>query len=303
MDITILTGMSGSGKSMAVKMLEDMGFFCIDNLPPQLAVDLVRVLSEDGEEREAGRIVLVMDTRNPHFAQHLAPVLENLRDINVPVRILFLESSDAALINRYKQSRRDHPMARNRSLAQAISEERSYLRPVKGLATDILDTSDLSQARMRERLLQLFGGPVDQEQMAIYLQSFGFKYGLPPDSDLVMDVRFVPNPFYYEDLRALSGLDQAVIDFLDGFPELDRFLEMQEELLAFLLPFYIREGKQRINLGVGCTGGRHRSVMVTERLASYLKDLGYRVHVIHRDLESDVRQLLLEKILKDPEDL
>ena len=204
MDITIVTGLSGSGKSMVAKMLEDMGFFCIDNMPPQLVVDLIHVLSEDEEGREPGRIALVMDTRNPHFAQHLAPALEKLKDINVPVRILFLESSDAALINRYKQSRRDHPMARDRSLAQAIAEERSYLMPVKERASDILDTSDLSSSRMRDRLLQLFKIPADQVQMTIFIQSFGFKYGLPPDSDIVIDVRFVPNPFYYEDLKALS---------------------------------------------------------------------------------------------------
>lgn len=296
MDITIVTGLSGSGKSMAAKMLEDMGFFCIDNMPPQLVVDLIHVLSEDEEGREPGRIALVMDTRNPHFAQHLAPALERLKDINVPVRILFLESSDAALINRYKQSRRDHPMARDRSLAQAIAEERSYLMPVKERASDILDTSDLTSSRMRDRLLQLFKIPADQVQMTVFIQSFGFKYGLPPDSDIVIDVRFVPNPFYYEDLKALSGLDAPVIDFLSQFPELDRFLDMQEALLAYSIPFYMREGKQRLNLAVGCTGGRHRSVMVAERLATYLEDQGYRVNTIHRDLQSDVRQVIIERL-------
>ena len=296
MDITIVTGLSGSGKSMVAKMLEDMGFFCIDNMPPQLVVDLIHVLSEDEEGREPGRIALVMDTRNPHFAQHLAPALEKLKDINVPVRILFLESSDAALINRYKQSRRDHPMARDRSLAQAIAEERSYLMPVKERASDILDTSDLSSSRMRDRLLQLFKIPADQVQMTIFIQSFGFKYGLPPDSDIVIDVRFVPNPFYYEDLKALSGLDAPVIDFLNQFPELDRFLDMQEGLLAYAIPFYMREGKQRLNLAVGCTGGRHRSVMVAEKLAAYLEDQGYRVNTIHRDLQSDVRQVIIQRL-------
>ena len=198
MDITIVTGLSGSGKSMAAKMLEDRGFFCIDNMPPQLLVDLVHVLSEDEGDSGPGQIALVMDTRNPHFAQHLAPALEKLKDINIPVRILFLESSDAALISRYKQSRRDHPMARDRSLAQAIAEERRYLMPVKELAHDILDTSDLPASLMRERLHQLFKLSGDQTGMAVFIQSFGFKYGLPPDSDIVMDVRFVPNPFYYE---------------------------------------------------------------------------------------------------------
>ncbi|HZK42022.1 MAG TPA: RNase adapter RapZ [Clostridia bacterium] len=302
MDITIVTGLSGSGKSMAAKMLEDRGFFCIDNMPPQLLVDLVHVLSEDEGDRGPGQIALVMDTRNPHFAQHLAPALEKLKDINIPVRILFLESSDAALINRYKQSRRDHPMARDRSLAQAIAEERRYLTPVKELAHDILDTSDLPASLMRERLHQLFKLAGDQAGMAVFIQSFGFKYGLPPDSDIVMDVRFVPNPFYYEELKALSGLDQPVIDFLQQFPELDRFLGMQKDLLAYLLPFYVREGKQRLNLAVGCTGGRHRSVMVTEDLSAFIEGLGYQVITIHRDLKSDVRQVILDQLLDQTDD-
>lgn len=297
MDITIVTGLSGSGKSMAAKMLEDRGFFCIDNMPPQLLVDLVHVLSEDEGDRGSGQIALVMDTRNPHFAQHLAPALEKLKDINIPVRILFLESSDAALISRYKQSRRDHPMARDRSLAQAIAEERRYLKPVKELAHDILDTSDLPASLMRERLHQLFKLSGDQTGMAVFIQSFGFKYGLPPDSDIVMDVRFVPNPFYYEELKVLSGLDQPVIDFLRQFPELDQFLGMQKDLLAYLLPFYVREGKQRLNLAVGCTGGRHRSVMVTEDLSAFIEGLGYQVITIHRDLKSDVRQVILDQLL------
>ncbi len=302
MDITIVTGLSGSGKSMAAKMLEDRGFFCIDNMPPQLLVDLVHVLSEDEGDRGSGQIALVMDTRNPHFAQHLAPALEKLKDINIPVRILFLESSDAALISRYKQSRRDHPMARDRSLAQAIAEERRYLKPVKELAHDILDTSDLPASLMRERLHQLFKLSGDQTGMAVFIQSFGFKYGLPPDSDIVMDVRFVPNPFYYEELKALSGLDQPVIDFLRQFPELDQFLAMQKDLLAYLLPFYVREGKQRLNLAVGCTGGRHRSVMVTEDLSAFIEGLGYQVITIHRDLKSDVRQVILDQLLDQTDD-
>ncbi len=302
MDITIVTGLSGSGKSMAAKMLEDRGFFCIDNMPPQLLVDLVHVLSEDEGDSGPGQIALVMDTRNPHFAQHLAPALEKLKDINIPVRILFLESSDAALISRYKQSRRDHPMARDRSLAQAIAEERRYLMPVKELAHDILDTSDLPASLMRERLHQLFKLSGDQTGMAVFIQSFGFKYGLPPDSDIVMDVRFVPNPFYYEELKALSGLDQPVIDFLRQFPELDQFLAMQKDLLAYLLPFYVREGKQRLNLAVGCTGGRHRSVMVTEDLSAFIEGLGYQVITIHRDLKSDVRQVILDQLLDQTDD-
>ncbi len=299
MDITIVTGLSGSGKSMAVKILEDMGFFCIDNMPPQLVGQLTRVLSEGdpgGKDVAVGRVALVMDTRNPHFVEYFSPVLTELQKLNIPVRILFLEASDAALISRYNQSRRDHPMAADRSLPDAISEERKLLVPVRELATDIMDTTDLSGQRMRERMLHLFGQTPDEAPMTIYLQSFGFKYGLPLDSDMVLDVRFVPNPFYFDELRPLSGLDEPVIEFLEQFNELTRYLEIHAQLLEFVVPYYIREGKQRLSVGVGCTGGRHRSVMVVERLADFLRALGYRVNVLHRDLKRDVRTRMIEKI-------
>jgi len=299
MDITIVTGLSGSGKSMAVKILEDMGFFCIDNMPPQLVGQLTRVLSEGdpgGKDVAVGRVALVMDTRNPHFVEYFSPVLTELQKLNIPVRILFLEASDAALISRYNQSRRDHPMAADRSLPDAISEERKLLVPVRELATDIMDTTDLSGQRMRERMLHLFGQTPDEAPMTIYLQSFGFKYGLPLDSDMVLDVRFVPNPFYFDELRPLSGLDEPVIEFLEQFNELTRYLEIHAQLLEFVVPYYIREGKQRLSVGVGCTGGRHRSVMVVERLADFLRALGYRVNVLHRDLKRDVRSRMIEQI-------
>ncbi|HPX92690.1 MAG TPA: RNase adapter RapZ [Bacillota bacterium] len=300
MDITIVTGLSGSGKSMAVKILEDMGFFCIDNMPPQLVGQLTRILSEGdlagGKNDASSRVALVMDSRNPHFVEHFSPVLTELQQLNIPVRILFLEASDAALVSRYNQSRRDHPMAADRSLPDAISEERKLLTPVRELATDIMDTTDLSSQQMRERILHLFGQSPDEVPMAIYLQSFGFKYGLPIDSDMILDVRFVPNPFYFDELRPLSGLDRPVIGFLQQFPEFTRFLEIQEEFLEFAIPYYVREGKQRLSIGVGCTGGRHRSVMAVERLAAFLRARGYRVHVLHRDLRRDVRSRMIEQI-------
>ena len=300
MDITIVTGLSGSGKSMAAKILEDIGYFCIDNMPPQLVGQLTRVLSEEDPVQDGpdpvGRVALVMDTRNPRFVEHFSPVLQELKGQDVPVRILFLEASDETLISRYKQSRRDHPMAANRSLADAIKAERLLLAPVRELATDIMDTSGLSSARMRERLVHLFSQTPDDAPMSIYLQSFGFKYGMPPDADTVLDVRFVPNPYYLDDLRPLSGLDQPVIDYLSQFDEFSRFLDLQEQVFEFAMPYYVREGKQRFSIGVGCTGGRHRSVRAVEHLASFLRGLGYPVHVLHRDLTRDVRSRMLEAI-------
>ncbi|HHX19924.1 MAG TPA: RNase adapter RapZ [Clostridiaceae bacterium] len=294
MNITIVTGLSGSGKSLTANLLEDMGFFCIDNMPPQLIAELTRVLAEwqATAERSATDmcLALVMDTRTPGFVKHLHPVLDHLRDSNVPVRILFLETSDAALISRYNQSRRDHPLAHGRSLSEAIASEREMLAPVKALATDIIDTTSLSRHDLRQRLQQLFSHTELRDEITIFVQSFGFKYGIPPDADIVCDVRFLPNPHYIDHLRPLSGLDQPVIDFLKQYPEADEYLERQCELFDYTIPFYIREGKQRLNIGIGCTGGRHRSVMSAERIADHLKQSGYNVIVLHRDLHRDVRQ-------------
>ena len=216
MDITIVTGLSGSGKSLTANLLEDMGFFCIDNMPPQLIAELTRVLSEWQATAEHPAtdmfLALVMDTRTPGFVRYLQPVLNQLRDSNVSVRILFLETSDAELISRYNQSRRDHPLAQGRSLSEAIASEREMLVPVKALATDIIDTTDLSRHALRQRLQQLFSYAGLRDEITIVVQSFGFKYGIPPDADILCDVRFLPNPHYIDRLRPLSGLDQPVID-------------------------------------------------------------------------------------------
>ncbi|HHW93379.1 MAG TPA: RNase adapter RapZ [Clostridiaceae bacterium] len=294
MDITIVTGLSGSGKSLTATLLEDMGFFCIDNMPPQLVADLTRVLSEWQATVEQPvndmRLALVMDTRTPGFVKHLQPVLNHLRESNVPVRILFLETSDAALISRYNQSRRDHPMAQGCSLSEAIMSERVMLAPVKFLATDIIDTTDLSSRALKQRLQQLFQHTGKRDEITIFVQSFGFKYGMPPDADIVCDVRFLPNPHYVDQLRPLSGLDQPVIDFLKQYPEADEYLDQQCAIFDYTIPFYIREGKQRLNIAIGCTGGRHRSVMFAERVAEHLKKSGYDCITLHRDLQRDVRQ-------------
>jgi UPF0042 nucleotide-binding protein len=298
-EITILTGLSGSGKSMAAQHLEDMGFFCIDNMPPQLVADLTRVLagSEDASENDenrkpVSRVALVMDTRNPNFVKELLPVLQDLNDLKINVRVLFLEASDASLISRYKQSRREHPLSGHRgglSLSQAIRAEREFLKPVREIATDIIDTSNYSTIQLRDYLRDLFGEGIAYSEFVIFVQSFGFKYGIPQDADLVLDVRFVPNPFYIDKLKMLSGKDEAVIEYIEQFPETKMFIEMQCAFLKFVMPFYIREGKSRLNLSIGCTGGRHRSVMIADRLADFLKNLNYHVITAHRDIRQDQR--------------
>ena len=263
MDITIVTGLSGSGKSLTANLLEDMGFFCIDNMPPQLVAELTRVLSEGqstiGHSSNEIRLALVMDTRIPKFVQHLQPALKYLKDSHVPVRILFLETSDAVFqpVQPIK--------ARPPSIATLAGEgERKRSRAGQALATDIIDTTELSKHSLRETAAAI-GHMEARDEMTVLVQSFGFKYGLPPDADIVCDVRFLPNPHYIERLRPLSGLDQPVIDFINQYPEAEEYIKRQCDLLAFTIPFYIREGKQRLSICVGCTGGRHRSVMTAER--------------------------------------
>ncbi|NMA00046.1 MAG: RNase adapter RapZ [Clostridiaceae bacterium] len=305
MEITILTGLSGSGKSMAAQHLEDMGFFCIDNMPPQLVADLTRVLAgsegtseNDDNRKPVSRIALVMDTRNPNFVKDLLPVLQELKDLKINVRVLFLEASDAALISRYKQTRREHPLSGYRgglSLSQAIRAERDFLTPVREIATDIIDTGNYSTNQLRDYLRDLFGEGIADSEFVIFVQSFGFKYGIPQDADLVLDVRFVPNPFYIEKLKSLSGKDEPVIEYIEQFPETKTFIEMQSVFLKFVMPYYIREGKARLNLSIGCTGGRHRSVMIADRLTTFLKSLNYHVITTHRDIRRDQRKRQIEK--------
>lgn len=298
MEILILTGMSGAGKSLAANYLEDMGFFCVDNLPPSLITELIRTYEQTYQprshkqnltERSFSRLAIVIDVRSSNLFNEVVPVLELLREQGHTLRILFLDATDQVLVNRYKLSRRSHPLAHGRSLAQAISLERERLAPLKDRVSDIVETSNLGPAELRDMIYAMLSGPGLDKRMTILVQSFGFKYGVPVDSDCVLDVRFLPNPFYQESLRPQSGLDPDVRDYVFSFPETEIFLGKQEDLFNFTIPLYIREGKVRLMIAVGCSGGRHRSVALAEALARRLENHEVSIVVDHRDLQKDSR--------------
>lgn len=297
MEIVIITGLSGSGKTSAANFFEDMGYFVIDNLPPQLSTDIFNVLTDrdniDGSDKGTGssRLALVMDMRNPDLIEKLVPALEDMKQKDMDVSVLYLEASEKSLISRYKQSRRDHPLSIGRSLIEAIRMEHEMMMPVRDLATEIIDTSALSLSELRESLFRVFMGKADSTiRITIFLQSFGFKYGIPADCDNVVDVRFLPNPFYIDKLSDLCGLDKLVIDYIDQMPETDKFIKLQKDFYDFALPLYIREGKARLHIGIGCTGGRHRSVYLVERMAELFSSDLSRVVIDHRDIERDLKE-------------
>ena len=284
MEFVIVTGMSGAGKSKAASFLEDMGFFCVDNLPAPLIPKFAE-LSMAGTG-EYDRVALVTDVRAGTNFSALFQALDDLTAMRCSYSILFMEASDGAIIKRYKETRRSHPLAEETdSLEQAIALERRMLQPLRERSRYIIDTTVLSTAKLRGELLRLFGrGGRREDSMEVRVTSFGFKHGLPMDADLVLDVRFLPNPFYVPELRGGTGLDGAVRDYALDNPQGRTFLEKIKDLFSFLLPQYVEEGKTSLVIAVGCTGGHHRSVAVTHALAEHARALGYPVVENHRDM-------------------
>jgi RNase adapter protein RapZ len=279
--VTIVTGMSGAGRSAAADVLEDLGFFVIDNLPPALVMKVAELgLVAEGPQRFG----LVIDVRSGEFVDALVAALAELRETGASTRVLFLDASDDVLVRRYEESRRKHPLAAGERVSDGIAAERVLLEDLKGRADVVVDTTDLNVHELRERLSELF----DDEQRAGGLQtsivSFGYKHGLPIDVDLVFDCRFLPNPHWVEELRPLAGTDERVRDYVLAQPETAPFLAELERLFALLLPAYVREGKSYLSIGVGCTGGRHRSVVIASELARLLEQHGVSPRVHHRDV-------------------
>ena len=283
MHVLIISGLSGAGKSKAASYLEDMGFYIVDNMPAAMILKFAEFCA--GGNGRYDRVALVYDVRTANSFTELFDVLDKLRAMEGACRMLFLEAEPEVIIKRYKETRRRHPLAdQTDSLEEAVRRERELMQPVRERADYIIDTSRTSTAQLRGELLRLFGDPEEKGGMTVSVTSFGFKYGLPLDADLVFDVRFMPNPFYIEELRPRTGLDQAVNDYVFSFQQTQDYLKRLKDLLAFSLPLYAEEGKTSLVIAVGCTGGHHRSVAVTHTLAEFIGSQGYQVSENHRDM-------------------
>lgn len=281
MQFVIITGLSGAGKSEAIRSFEDLGYFCVDNLPANL---IPRFYEMCEESSAIDRAAVVCDLRGGHFFDHLHESLEALERSGREYRILFLEAPEDVLVRRFKGSRRRHPLATAGGILEGIREERKRLEGVRGRAHRIIDTGSLTPHQLKEVIAKEFVEE-PRERMTIRVVSFSYKEGVPPDADLVFDVRFLPNPHWVESLAPLTGKDAGVVDYVFKWPVTRQFVEKLFSLMDFLVPQYINEGKSHLVVGIGCTGGRHRSVALAERLADFLSGRGYRASVDHRDLD------------------
>ena len=282
MKLLIVSGLSGAGKSVAMNALEDIGFFCIDNIPVALLPRIVDFALQG--ENQLNRVAVVMDVRGVRSIEKLQEALADLDEKKIEYDILFLDANDAAIQRRYKETRRQHPLAAAEKIpiTEAIARERRLLQPLRDKAKYVIDTSLLSAAQNRERVCSLF---LDhgESPMALTVVSFGFKYGLPQEADLVLDVRCLPNPFYVPELKHKTGIDQDVVDFVMSHPEAQELLKRYENFLQYALPLYVKEGKSQLTIAVGCTGGKHRSITFARKIAEYCTQLGYEPGVQHRD--------------------
>lgn len=283
MDFVIISGLSGAGKSKTVSVLEDIGYYCVDNLPVSLIPKFAELCMAGTGQYD--KVAVVTDIRGGQTFDGLFDALEELHAMRCEYKILFVEASTETIIKRYKETRRSHPLARSgRSLDELVAQERSVLEPVRKRAEYIIDTTALSTAKLRGEVLRLFGNENVSAAMSVSVISFGFKYGIPIEADLVFDVRFLPNPYYLAELRGQTGLDEGVRSFLFGYQQTLDFMSRLEDLIAFLLPHYVEEGKTALVIAVGCTGGQHRSVAVTRALAEFIRKKGYNAAENHRDM-------------------
>ncbi len=284
MEILIISGLSGAGKSRVAAVLEDMDFYCVDNMPVALMPKFAELCLATRGRYE--RVALVTDVRAIEDFNELFVALEVMRDMGCDHRILFVEASFETIVKRYKETRRRHPLDPDGGdLEKAVHREIEILAPVREQADIIIDTTDLTLGRLQRRLFAIFSMNTDEKPMSVNVISFGYKYGIPIESDLVFDVRFLPNPFYVSELREQSGLDEPVKQYIFGYEQTQEFYNKLLDLMEFLLPCYVEEGKRHIVISIGCTGGHHRSVAIAQSLSDFLTAKGYPVDCIHRDLE------------------
>lgn len=282
MKFIIITGLSGAGKSQAVKFLEDLSFFCVDNLPPALILKFAEICNQS--RGSIDKVAIVTDIRGGKFFDQLQSSLDELQKEGFNYDILFLEASDETLIKRFKTSRRLHPLSMDGRIIRGINAERRKLEEIKAKATYIIDTTNMSTAQLKQEIIHLFIEGGKTERLMINVISFGFKYGIPLDADLVFDVRFLPNPYYIESLKKLSGNDDEVGEYVMKWPEAIVFMAKLVDMIEFLIPYYINEGKTQLVIAIGCTGGRHRSVTIANLLSQKLKEKEHRIIKEHRDI-------------------
>lgn len=283
MRFVVVTGMSGGGKSTALKMLEDAGFYCVDNLPLSLVEKFVELIFVPGSE--IGKVVLGLDVRSDQSFEDATKVLEKLKSAGYKLEILFMDADENVLIKRYKETRRIHPLAVDGRVEDGVRRERRVLENIRRHADYVIDTSNLLTRELKEELDRIFVENAEYNSLMVTVMSFGFKHGIPADADLVLDVRFLPNPFYIEELKFKTGNDREVQDYVMGFPEAGEFMDKLTDLLRFLIPNYVKEGKYRLVIAIGCTGGKHRSVTLANALYKRMKDRGkYGMKLYHRDV-------------------
>ena len=289
-EMVVITGHSGAGKSEAIAAFEDGGYFCVDNLPPRMIQALGELFRHEGSGVE--RAAVVSDVRGGEYFEDLLAVLDELEAGDLDLKVLFLDADEETLLHRYKETRRRHPLARSGRIVDGIREERSLLAPLRERADLVIDTTGLTGSALRRRIAtELIGREVEETQLALTLLTFGFKNGPPSDADLTLDVRFLPNPHYDDELRPLTGLDEPVRQYVESGTQAGEFYGRLMPLLEFLLPAYVAEGKQHLTIAIGCTGGRHRSVTVADHIARELEgDEGVKLRMVHRDVELEPRE-------------
>lgn len=283
MNVVIVTGLSGAGRTQALRALEDVGYFCVDNLPPALVMQMVDMLRSSDSIR---RVAIAIDSRTREFFSEVYAVIARLRALKMNLQILFMDASDEVLLRRFNQTRRAHPMAEDGRAISGISLERQLVEPLKEWAT-VVDTSTYSVKQLRAVIAAKYAPDRQQAGMVLSVSSFGFKYGIPLDANLVLDVRFLPNPYYIDELRNLSGQDAPVSAYVFSFAHTRSFLDKLTDIVADMLPNFEAEDKRQLSIAIGCTGGRHRSVAIAEELCARLKKLGRTVYLEHRDIERD----------------